>query len=61
MSTTPGLPRERPDANWGSKAARRGWEGEFGRAFVDPEVARLTEKVRGLAEAVAGDQGRPIQ
>ena len=58
MATTPGLHRDRPDANWASKAARRIWENEFGRSFVDPEVKRLPEKVRRLAEAVAGDQGR---
>ena len=56
MATTPGLPRDRPDANWASKANRRVWEGEFGRAFVAPEVGRLPETARRLAEAVAGDQ-----
>ena len=56
MATTPGLPRDRPDANWASKANRRVWEGEFGRAFVAPEVGRLPDTARRLAEAVAGDQ-----
>ena len=56
MATTAELPRDRPDANWASKANRRVWEGEFGRAFVAPEVGRLPDAARRLAEAVAGDQ-----
>ena len=57
MSTfTTGLARTRQDAHWGSKAARRVWEAEFGRSFVVPEVGRLDERVRRLAEAVADDQ-----
>ena len=49
MATTPGLHRDRPDANWASKAARRAWENKFGRSFVEPEVGRLPEKVRMVA------------
>ena len=56
MATAPGLPRARQDAHWGTKAARRAWEAEFGRACVEPEVGRLEERVRRLAEAVADDQ-----